>query len=118
MRGDRDLQERLKAYALSIIKLYGELPKKTETQVIGRQFLRSGTSPGAQHREANRARSKAEFISKMESALQELDETDYWLDLLKTSALFASPLVDALLDETGQLMAIFTTIIKNAKNNS
>lgn len=71
----RDLLKRTKLFALRIIKLYGSLPKSTEAQVIEKQLIRSGTSVGAHYREAKRARSTAEFISKIEVALQELDET-------------------------------------------
>lgn len=75
----KDLKLRTKNFALRIIKLFSALPKQTEAQVIGKQILRSGTSVGAQYREACRARSDAEFISKIESGLQELEETMYWL---------------------------------------
>src|SRR5690349_15460519 len=76
----RDLVKRTKMFALRIVKLYVSLPKTTEAQVIGKQVLRSGTSVGAHYREAKRARSTAEFVSKIEGALQELDETTYWLE--------------------------------------
>jgi len=77
-----DLKLRTKQFALRIIKLFSSLPKTAVAQVIGKQVLRSGTSVGAQYREACRSRSNSEFISKMTSSLQELDETTYWLDLL------------------------------------
>lgn len=77
---NEDLMKRTKLYALRVIRLYVALPKTTEAQVLGKQVLRSGTSIGAHYREANRAKSDADFISKMETALQELDETIYWLD--------------------------------------
>jgi four helix bundle protein len=77
-----DLRASTKAYALRIIKLFQGLPKSGEAQVIGKQVLRSGTSVGAQYREAYRAKSSADFINKMEGSLQELDETSYWLELL------------------------------------
>ena len=83
----RDLRKRTKLLALRIIKLYASLPKSTEAQVIGKQVLRIGTSVGAHYREAKRARSTAEFISKIEGALQELDETIYWLELLTESGI-------------------------------
>ena len=73
----RDLRERTKAFALRIVRLYVALPKTTEAQVIGKQVLRSGTSIGAHYREASRARSDAEFVSKIGIALQELYETSY-----------------------------------------
>ena len=77
-----DLKVRTKTYALRIVRLYTSLPKTTEAQVIGKQLLRSGTSVGANYREAYRARSTAEFIAKCGISLQELDETSYWLELL------------------------------------
>ena len=69
-----DLRTRTKRFALRVIRLYSSLPKKTEAQVIGKQLLRSGTSVGAHYREAVRSRSDAEFISKLEGGLQELEE--------------------------------------------
>lgn len=78
----QDLRERLKNYALRIIRLYESLPKHGAVHVITHQLLRSGTSPGSHYREACRAKSNADFISKIEGGLQELDESDYWLELL------------------------------------
>jgi four helix bundle protein len=76
----QDLKPRTKAFALRIICLFSKLPKNdTIAQVLGKQVLRSGTSVGANYREASRARSKAEFISKIGDCL---DETEYWLELL------------------------------------
>src|SRR5258705_13970209 len=72
---DRDLSQRTKQFALRIIKLSSALPKRGAAQVLGNQVLKSGTSPGAHYREARRAKSDADFISKIEGALQELDET-------------------------------------------
>ena len=86
-------------------------------QVLGKQVLRSGTSVGANYREASRGRSKAEFISKIGDSLKEIEETEYWLELLvESGCLFARTMSD-LLDETRQLIAIFTTIDKNSKRN-
>jgi len=101
---------------LRILKLYSALPKKTEAQVIGRQILRSGTSVGAQYREACRARSSAEFISKMESCLQELDETAYWMELLIDGEIVNSARLSVLQDEANQLTAICVSSVKTAKS--
>jgi four helix bundle protein len=79
--------------------------------------LRSGTSVGANHREASRGRSKAEFISKIGDCLKEIEETEYWLELLVDSQCVVSRQMDGLLDETRQLIAIFTTIDKRSKEN-
>lgn len=78
----QSLQERTKAFALRIIKLYAALPQNTEAQVIGKQILRSGTSVGSHYREAKRARSTVEFINKMGGERQELEETIYCIELL------------------------------------
>lgn len=114
--GPEDLGRRTKRFALRVIRLYGALPHRAEAQVIGRQVLRSGTSVGAQYREAKRARSVAEFVSKMCSSQQELEETMYWLELLVESGLVPNGQLEPLLDESNQLMAIYATIIRNAKD--
>ena len=79
---EADLKRRTKTFALRIIKLYSALPRRGPAQVLGIQVLKSGTSPGAHYREATRAKSDADFISKIEGALQELDETQYWRELI------------------------------------
>ena len=112
---ERDLAQRTKAFALRIIKMYSALPKETAAQVLGKQVLRSGTAVGANYREANRARSKAEFVAKLGDCLKELDETAYWLELLVEAGIVPESRLSPLLDETGQLTAIFVTIIKRAK---
>ncbi len=113
-----DLRARTKDFALRIIRLYASLPKATESQILGRQVLRSGTSVGAHYREAHRAKSDADFINKIEGALQELDETAYWLELLVESGIVAAVKLKPLLDETNELIAIFVTIAKNTKRRS
>jgi len=113
--GQRDLGERTEEYALRVVRMYCALPKRTEAQVLGKQALRSGTSVGAQYREAKRARSPAEFASKLESALQELDETEYWLKLLVRSGIVEQALMSGLLGETEELLRIFTAGTKKAK---
>lgn len=82
-----DLLERTKQFSLRVIRLYSALPETTECRVIGKQILRSGTSVGAHVREGKRSRSKAEMISKTEVALQELEETIYWMELLVESGI-------------------------------
>jgi four helix bundle protein len=111
----RDLRERTKQFALRIIRLCSSLPTTPAAQVIGRQVLRSGTSVGAHYREAHRARSTAEFISKIEGGLQELEETNYWLELLSESKLLPPRRLVDLHNESEQLTAIFTSVAKNAK---
>src|SRR5438128_12534754 len=99
----RDLRKRTKVFALRIIRLYASLPKTTEAQVIGKQVLRSGTSVGAHYHEAKRARSTAEFTSKIEGGLQELEETIYWLDLLGDSEIVPSSRLSDLCREANEL---------------
>ena len=112
----QDLKPRTKAFALRVIKIYSKLPKNDPVaQVLGKQVLRSGTSVGANYREASRARSKPEFISKTGDCLKEIEETEYWLELLVDSGCVSAPKMAALLDETRQLIAIFTTINKRSK---
>ena len=110
-----DLRERTKAFALRVIKMYSALPKAEVARVLGRQVLRSGTSVGANYREAQRGRSKAEFIAKIGDCLKELDETSYWLELLADSGTVPTEKLTSLRDECDQLLAIFTTISKKAK---
>ena len=112
----QDLKLRTKDFSLRVIRLYSSLPKTTEAQVIGKQVLRSGTSVGAHYREANGARSNAEFISKMNVGLQELDETDYWLELLQDAGIVSGAKLKELRQETNELIAIFVTILKKTKS--
>jgi|SRR5580692_6138623 four helix bundle protein len=110
------LKLRTKAFALRIIRMYSSLPRNNAVaQVLGKQALRSGTSVGANYREASRGRSKAEFISKTGDCLKEIDETEYWLELLVESGCVSAAKMSGLLDETRQLIAILTTINKRSK---
>ena len=113
-----DLKIRTKDYALSVIRLYAALPKRTETQILGRQLLRSGTSVGAQYREATRAKSNLDFISKIEGSLQELEESEYWLELLGESGFFPGERLANVKKETGELKGIFVSIVRNTKAKS
>jgi len=110
-----DLRERTKSFALRVIRMFVALPKTEEARVLGKQVLRSGTSVGANFREAHRARSKAEFIAKVGDCLKELDETSYWLELLSESGIVTAGKLSSLQDENNQLLAILTTISKNSK---
>ncbi len=110
-----DSRARTKAFALRILRVYVALPRSPQAQVLGKQVLRSGTSVGAQYREATRARSSAEFISKIESALQELEETVYWLELLVDGGVVQQKKLDPLLREAEELIAIFVASVKTAK---
>lgn len=113
----RDLIKRTKLFALRIIKLYVSLPKSTEAQVIGKQLLRSGTSVGAHYREAKRARSTAECVSKIDGALQELDETIYWLELLCESGIVPEERLRNLRIEAEELIKMLVSSAKTAKKH-
>jgi four helix bundle protein len=110
-----DLKARTKDFALKIIRLYSELPKHGEAQVIGHQMLRSGTSVGAHYREANRAKSNPDFISKLEGGTQELEETVYWLELLEEAGICPGESLKPLKTEADELMAILVTIVRKVK---
>jgi four helix bundle protein len=107
-----DLRTWTKALALQVICLYSELPRTAPAQVIGRQVLRSGTSVGAQYREAARAKSDADFISKLEGALQELDETQYWIELLVEGKIIPEKRLASLLQETDEIIRILVSMVK------
>ena len=111
----QDLRTRTTDFALRIIKLYTSLPKTSEAQVLGKQVLRSGTSIGANYREGHRAKSDADIVNKFETVLQELDETDYWLELLVKSNIMVAAKADPLRKEASELLAIFTTIVTKIK---
>jgi four helix bundle protein len=113
-----DLGQRTKQYALRIMRLRTALPHNDLGWTIGKQVLRSGTSVGAQYREARRSRSDAEFVSKLQSALQELDETAYWLELLVEGEIVSAERLAPLMDETQQLTSILVASIKTVKNRN
>ena len=116
-RTPEDLKVRTKRYALRVIRLFQSLSASGAAGVIGRQLLHSATSVGAQYREACRARSTAEFVSKIESALQELSESEYWIELLIEGDLVKPELLADLLKESRELIAIFTASATTAKRN-
>jgi four helix bundle protein len=110
------LQERTKSFALRVIRVFATLPKTTEAQILGKQVLRSGTSIGANYREAYRGRSKAEFVSKCGDSLREIEETGYWLELLVDAGIVSAPKLAPLREELRELTAIFVTIVRRAKD--
>jgi len=110
-----DLRTRTKQFALRIIRVHGALPNGPISWTLGKQLLKSGTSVGAHYRESVRSRSDAEIISKWEGALQELDETEYWLELLAESGLLSESSLAPLMQECNELIAILTTCVKKVK---
>jgi four helix bundle protein len=115
---EKNLRDRTKEFALRIIRLHSALSPRGVTQVLGNQILKSGTSVGAHYREAQRAKSNADFVSKIEGALQELDETMYWLELLADSGIVRRARLKSLNDEANELLSILVTIVKRVKSNS
>jgi four helix bundle protein len=114
---EQDLRDRTKAFALRIVRMFSALPKTTEAQMPGKQLLRSGTSIGANYREAFRARSKTEFIAKCGDSLREIEESAYWLELLVESGVVSMEKLAPLRQECEELIAIFVTILKRAKTS-
>jgi four helix bundle protein len=112
-----ELRKRTKRFALRIIRLFQHLPHTTEAQVLGKQLLRAGTSVGANYRAAGRARSKAEFISKIGVVVEEADETVFWLECLIESGIVKAELLRELLAEANELIAIFAASQRTARHS-
>jgi len=111
----KDMAERTKLFALRIIRLVSKLPKNDVGRVIGKQVLRSGTSIGANYREASRSGSKKHFTSILVTTLREADETLYWLELLSKSNTVKPGLLTDLTNECRQLVAILAASVKKAR---
>lgn len=114
----KELLDRTKRFGLDVIRFVDSLPKKKSADVIGRQLLKSATSIGANYRSARRARSRADFISKMNIALEEADETAYRLEMALDSELVDTDTIASLLKEANELTAVFTSSVKTAKKRS
>ena len=111
-----ELKKRTKQFALRVIKLFNSLPKKKDAEVLGVQLLRASTSVGANYRAACRARSQADFISKITVVEEEADESAYWIELLGESGIVKKKLLENLLKEANELTAIFTSSGQTAKS--
>lgn len=110
-----ELESRTKQFALDLIDLVQRLPRNRAGDVVGRQLLRSGTSIGANYREANRAESKADFLHKLGISTKESAETEYWLELINESEHLQTAGTQKLLQESDELIAILTAIARNTK---
>src|SRR5260370_21711805 len=115
---EKDLRDRTKQFAPCILEMFSVIPKSTQAHVLGKQVLRSGTSVGANYREAYRGRSKVEFVAKCGDSLRELEETAYWLELLVDGKIGPAEKLSALRQECDELIAIFVTILKRSKETS
>ncbi len=109
------LETRTKEFAKSIIKLSASLEKSSENNVIKNQVTKSGTSIGANYREANRSRSRADFTNKIKICESEANETVYWLEIISEMNLVKLEIIRPILMEAREILAIFTTISKNVK---
>jgi four helix bundle protein len=109
------LRTRTKEFAIRIIHLFRSLPPAAEAQIIGRQLLRSGTAVGANYRAACRARSKAEFVSKIGIVTEEADESAFWIELLSDVGIMRKERLEDLLKESRELTAIFSASRQTAK---
>ena len=114
MSQSEELRGRTKRFALRIIRLFRSLPRTEEARIVGRQVLRSGTSVAANYRALCRARSKAEFVAKMGTVIEEADETVFWLELLVEAGIVPEGKMKSLLSEANELTAIFVASRKTA----
>ncbi len=116
------IPDRTKAFAVRVIKAYSEIIKVNHfneaASILAKQFLRSGTSIGANSKEAVSAQSKKDFISKYEIALKEARETEYWIEVMIDAEIVPSQKFSALLDEIDQIIRILAASVKKAKSTS
>lgn len=117
-RDDNIIEQKSKAFALRIIRLYKYLCDDKKEFVLSKQVLRSGTSIGANVKEGTRAQSKADFISKLSIALKEAEETEYWLELLHESQYIETEPFESIYAENKELLKLLTSIIKTTKLNN
>jgi four helix bundle protein len=110
-----ELRNRTKRFALRIIRLFQHLPRSTEAQVLGKQLLCCGTAIAANYRAVGRARSKAEFVSKMGIVVEEADETVFWIECLIESEIVKPDVLADLLVEANELLAIFAASQRTAR---
>ena len=115
MKADNQIQIESKAFAIRIIKLYKYLKENKQVYVLSKQVLRSGTSIGANVRESVNAQSRMDFINKLNIALKEANETEYWLELLHESDVLDDTQFESIYNDCGKLAATLTKIIKTTK---
>jgi len=114
----QNLQDRTLKFALSVIKLTEQLQRDDTSKILGRQLLRAGTSVGANYRAACRSKSKADFISKMKTVLEEADESAFWIELLVDAAKTSTQVAQPLVKEAYELVAIAASSVNTARRNS
>lgn len=117
LQAAKSLQDRTKKFAVRIVKSFARLPKDEAVRIVGRQFLRSGTSVAANYRAACRSRSAAEFISKISVVAEEADETLFWFELLVEAGLITGAVLRPLMSECEELLKISSASLATAKRN-
>ncbi len=118
MSQESTIRTKSKAFAIRIVKMSRHLQEERHEYVLSRQVLRSGTSIGSNVRESKNAQSTADFISKLEIALKESDETEYWLEILYETNYINKEEFDSMVAENKELTAMLTSIIKTTKTNN
>ena len=117
-KDDNVIVQKSYAFSLRCVKLYKYLCSRDGNYIIGKQLLRSGTSIGANVREALRAQTRPDFITKLNVALKEASETEYWIELLRDSDYISSSQAESMLADCVELLKILTSIVKKSKENS
>lgn len=112
-----ELIQRTQAYALRIVKAVQALPHDEISTILGKQLLRSGTSVGANYRAACRAKSTADFLNKLKIVEEECDESIYWMELLVAAGSRTRSRLEALLQESDELLSIFVSAIKTTRSS-
>ena len=118
MKEDNQILQKSKAFAVRIIRLAQHLTEEKKEKVLSRQVLRSGTSIGANVKEAVRGQSTADFLSKMQIALKEASETEYWLELLAETDYLSEKASDSVLKDCRELIRLITSIVRSTKENN
>ena len=113
-----ELKHRTKTFAVEIVKFARKLPNDVATDHIGRQLVRSGTAVGSNYRASCRAKSRADFVSKMTTVEEEADETLFWLEVLVDTDTVPRKAVATLMDEAEQLLRIIVASIKTARGRT
>ena len=114
---DNNIQTKSRSFAIRIINCYKFLTEQKHEMVMSKQLLRCGTSIGANTRESKNAQSRMDFLNKLNIALKEADETEYWLDLLHETQYLEDNMYKSINDDCGELIRILTSIIKKIKDN-
>ena len=115
MTDSKDLKDRTKRFAVQVIRVIDKLPRSISSEVIARQLVKAATSVGANYRAACRGRSPAEFVAKLQIAMEESDESMYWLELMLELEMMESEASRDLIREADELTAIFVSSLKTAR---